>query len=188
MQSNEQWAEELEMLSNIISKQPLDKEVKWGADVFTYNGKNVVGYCGFKNHFVLWFYNGVFLKDKYKVLVSANEKTKSLRQWRFTSKAEIDEKKITEYIKEAIEVEKKGLKIKPEKFQALPVPDLLQQELKKDKHLKASFEKLTPGKQKEYIVYLNEPKQEATKLNRLEKIKPMILQGVGLNDKYKNKP
>jgi len=57
--------------------------------------------------------------------------------------------------------------------------------LKKDKSLKANFEKLTPGKQKEYIVYINEAKQEATKLSRLGKIKPMILQGVGLNDKYK---
>lgn len=186
MQNNSQWTEELEMLANIISKQPLEKVIRWGAEVFTYNGKNVVSYGGFKNYFTIWFYNGVFLKDEYKVLVNAQEgKTKSLRQWRFTSKNEIDEKKIAEYIKEAIEIEKKGLKIKPEKFQPLPVPELLMNELKKNKNLKTNFEKLTPGKQKEYIVYINEAKQENTKLNRLEKIKPMILQSVGLNDKYK---
>lgn len=118
-------------------------------------------------------------------MVAAQSKTKSLRQWRFTSKSEIDEKKITEYIYEAIEIEKKGLKIEAEKFTPLPVPELLAKELEKDKNLKTSFEKLTPGKQKEYIVYINEAKQERTKLNRLEKIKPMILQGIGLNDKYK---
>ncbi|WP_330443122.1 hypothetical protein [Flavobacterium sp. C4GT6] len=28
-------------------------------------------------------------------------------------------------------------------------------------------------------------KREATKLSRLEKIKPMILKGIGLNDKYR---
>jgi uncharacterized protein YdeI (YjbR/CyaY-like superfamily) len=56
---------------------------------------------------------------------------------------------------------------------------------KNDTILKTSFAKLTPGKQKEYIIYINEAKQEATKLKRLEKIKPMILQGIGLNDKYK---
>lgn len=186
MHNNNKWTEELEMLSNIISEMPLEKSVKWGAEVFTYNGKNVVSYGGFKNYFTIWFYNGVFLKDKYKVLVNAQEgKTKSLRQWRFTSKDEINENKIFEYIKEAIEIEKKGLKIQPEKFKPLPVPELLMNELKKDKSLKANFEKLTPGKQKEYIVYINEAKQEATKLSRLGKIKPMILQGVGLNDKYK---
>jgi len=186
MQNNTKWTEELEVLASIINKLSLEKTIKWGAEVFTYNGKNVVSYGGFKNYFMLWFYNGVFLEDKHKVLVNAQEgKTKSLRQWRFTSIAEIDEKKITEYIYEAIEIEKKGLKISPEKFVAISVPELLESEFKNDKNLKAAFKKLTPGKQKEYILHVNEAKQEATKLKRIDKIKPMILQGVGLNDKYK---
>ena len=77
------------------------------------------------------------------------------------------------------------MKIQPEKFVAIPAAEILENEFKNDKVLKASFERLTPGKQKEYIVYINEAKQDATKLKRLEKIKPMILQGIGLNDKYK---
>ena len=186
MQNNKQWTEELENLASIINKLPLEKTIKWGAEVFTYNGKNVVSYGGFKNYFMLWFFNGVFLEDKYKVLVNAQEgETKSLRQWRFTSIDEIDENKITEYINEAIEIEKKGLKISPDKFVAIPISEILEKEFKNDKTLKSAFEKLTPGKQKEYIVYINEAKQEATKLKRLEKIKIMILQGIGLNDKYK---
>ena len=186
MQDAEQWKKELKQLAAIIRKAPLEKAIKWGADVFTYNGKNVVSYGGFKNFFSIWFYNGVFLKDKYKVLVTASEgKTKSLRQWRFTSANEIDEKKILEYIHEAIGIEKKGLKIKPEKFKPLPPPQILAALLKTDKELKAAFEKLTPGKQKEYIIYLNEAKQEATQQKRMEKIRPMIMEGVGLNDKYK---
>lgn len=186
MQNNPNWTEELELVASIINKLPLEKTVKWGADVYTYNGKNVVSYGGFKNFFTIWFYNGVFLEDKHNVLVNAQEgKTKSLRQWRFTSIKEIDEKLVTAYINEAIEIEKKGLKIQPEKFTAIPVAELLENEFKSNKILKAAFEKLTPGKQKEYIVYINEAKQEATKLKRIEKIIPMISQGIGLNDKYK---
>jgi uncharacterized protein YdeI (YjbR/CyaY-like superfamily) len=186
MQGTEHWAKELAILASILSKAPLDKSIKWGSEVFTYNGKNVVSYGGFKNYFTIWFYNGVFLKDKYKVLINAQESnTKSLRQWRFTSKEEINEKKILEYINEAIETENKGLKIKPEKFMPISLSQLLVDAFTADKKLKTAFEKLTPGKQKEYIVYLNEAKQETTKRNRLEKIKPMIVQGVGLNDKYK---
>ncbi len=186
MQNDTQWENELALIASIIDKTPLDKSIKWGAEVFTYNGKNVVSYGGFKNFFSLWFYNGVFLEDRYNVLVSAQEgKTKSLRQWRFTSKEEIDERKIVEYILEAIEVEKKGLKIKPEKFAPIPLPQLLENALKKDQVLKEAFEKLTPGKQKEYVVYINEAKQETTKHKRLEKIVPMILDGTGLNDRYK---
>jgi len=185
IQGDEQWAEELATLASIIAKAPLDKSIKWGAEVFTYNNKNVVSYGGFKNFFTIWFYNGVFLKDQYKVLIAATEgKTKSLRQWRFNSRTEIDENKILEYINEAIEIEKKGLKIKPEKFKPVPPPQLLMNAFA-DKNLLTAFGRLSPGKQKEYIVFLNEAKQETTKLNRLEKIRPMILQGVGLNDKYK---
>lgn len=111
MQNSLRWSEELSVLASIIQKSPLEKGIKWGAEVYTWNGRNVVSYGGFKNFFSLWFYNGVFLEDKYKVLVTASEgKTKSLRQWRFTSGKEIDEKKILEYIFEAIEIEKKGLK------------------------------------------------------------------------------
>ena len=183
---NNRWKDELERIASIINKSPLEKTIKWGADVYTYNGKNVMSYGGFNNYFSIWFNNGVFLTDQYKVLVSAQGgKTKSLRQWRFTSMDEIDEKKILEYISEAIEVEKKGLRIAPEKFQPVPAPQLLSDALKSDKALQAAFEQLTPGKQKEYILYLQEAKQEATKITRLGRIKPMILNGTGLNDKYK---
>jgi len=186
MQDAEQWKAELEKIAGIIRKMPLDVAIKWGAEVFTYEGKNVLSYGGFKNFFTIWFYNGVFLEDKYKVLVTASEgKTKSLRQWRFTAMEEIDEKKILAYIKEAIEVEKKGLKIEPAKFKAIDTPEQLERAFKSDQSLKAAFEKLSPGKQKEYMVYINEAKQEATKMKRVDKIRPMIMNGVGLNDKYK---
>lgn len=180
------WYSEVDQIAAILNKADLDVAVKWGADVYTYKGKNVVSYGGFKNYFAIWFYNGVFLSDPDGVLVNAQEgKTKSLRQWRMTSMDEIDEKKILNYLNEAIEVEKKGLKMSPEKMQPLENPELLQNALNVNSDLKTAFEKLTPGKQKEYILYLNEAKQETTKLKRLEKMVPMILDGKGLNDKYK---
>ncbi len=183
---NNKWTEELSRIASIIEKAPLEKSIKWGLEVFTLNGQNVISYCGFKNHFAIWFYKGVFMNDPYKVLVNAQKgKTKSLRQWRFSAMEEIDEGKILEYIQEAIEVEKKGLKIKAEKFEPAVMPKLLEEELKKNEALKLAFGQLTPGKQKEYAVYINEAKQEQTKQRRLEKIKPLILLGVGLNDKYK---
>ncbi len=181
-----QWAKELELLTQILNKTELVQTIKWGSPVYTHGEKNIVSFGGFKNYFTLWFYNGVFLKDPYKVLVNAQEgKTKALRQWRFKSIEEIDEKKILEYVSEAIKNLEEGKEIKPEKFKSVPIPELLNVELSKDKNLQSSFEKLTPGKQKEYILYINEAKQDNTKLSRLGKIKPMILNGMGLNDKYK---
>lgn len=123
MDKIDQWTKELEKLKSVLEKANLDVTVKWGVEVYTYNGKNIVSYGGFKHFFTLWFYNGVFLEDKYDVLINAQEgKTKSLRQWRFTSIDEIDEKKILAYITEAILIAEKGLQVQPQKHQPVPVP------------------------------------------------------------------
>lgn len=180
-----QWSEELELLKSIINKTPLTETTKWGGIVYTYNDKNVLGIGGFKNFFTIWFFKGVFLKDEQGVLVNANEgNTKSLRQWRFTSKEEVNEKEVLKYINEAIDVEKAGLEIKPEKRETV-IPEYLQEELDSSTALKAAFEQLTPFKQREYAEFIETARREATKLSRMEKIKPMILNGIGLNDKYR---
>lgn len=183
--SNELWEVELELLRSIINKTQLVVTNKWGGEVYTHNNKNVIGIGGFKNFFTIWFFNGVFLKDELNVLVNANEGvTKGLRQWRFTSKDEINEKHILAYIKEAIVNEEKGLSIKPEKKEILP-SEFFSRELKSDLSFAEAFQKFTPFKQKEFIEYVDSAKQEKTKNARMEKIKPMVLSGVGLNDKYR---
>jgi uncharacterized protein YdeI (YjbR/CyaY-like superfamily) len=185
MPKETKWKEELELLSSIFSKLPFDKANKWGGDVFIFNGKNIASFGGFKHFFTIWFYNGVFLKDPYQVLINASEgKTKSLRQWRFTSINEINEQQISTCLLEAIEIEKKGLKVE-KSTNAPPLPEILEKELNSIINFKESFEKLTPGRQKEFILFLIEAKSENTKLRRLEKIKKLVLQGIGLTDKYK---
>ena len=65
----------------------------------------------------------MLLADTEKVLVNAQEgKTKALRQWRFTSKKEIKVRAIKAYVKEAIELEKAGKRIGPDRAKALTVP------------------------------------------------------------------
>ncbi|MGC4041668.1 MAG: YdeI/OmpD-associated family protein [Flavobacterium sp.] len=180
-----QWEKELEILRGILQKTELVETNKWGGEVYTVNNKNVLGIGGFKNYFTIWFWNGVFLKDEAKILVNANEGvTKGLRQWRFISAEEINEKLILHYVNEAIANEKAGLSIKPEKKEAMKC-SFFEDELQKDQDLKAAFEKFTPGKQKEFWEYMATAKQEKTKATRLEKIRPMIMDGIGLNDKYR---
>lgn len=186
MPNNSEWLEAQNLLHQILSQSELVETKKWGMPVFTYKGKNVVGYAGMKTHFALWFYNGVFLSDPYQVLINAQEgKTKAMRQWRFESIEQIDGTTILEYIQEAIENEKLGKTWKPEKSPVLEIPALMQEKLDSDADLKASFALFTPFKQKEFIEYISEAKREATQVSRLEKITPMILQGIGLNDKYR---
>ena len=179
------WEEELLLLKAIIDKTELKETTKWGGPVYVYEKKNVIGIGGFKDYFTIWFFNGFFLKDEKKRLINAQEEiTKSLRQWRFASKEEINEKEILEYILEAIENEKQGKIIKPSKKEAI-VSELLDVEMVKNPALKEAFEKFTAYKQYEFLEYIESAKQEKTKLSRIEKVIPMILGNVGLNDKYR---
>jgi uncharacterized protein YdeI (YjbR/CyaY-like superfamily) len=180
-----QWENEMEQLHAIISKMPLVETTKWGGPVYTYNNKNVLGIGGFKSYFGIWFYNGVFLKDEKKLLINANEEnTKSLRQMRFNSANEIDEKLILAYIKEAIEIEEKGLAIPKEKKETI-IPEILQKELDRNFELSTKFNAFSPYKQREFIEHIISAKQEKTQINRLEKVILMILEERGLNDKYR---
>ncbi|WP_394758813.1 YdeI family protein [Flavobacterium sp.] len=182
---NDQWTEEIDFLQSIVAKTELIETTKWGGIVYTYNGKNVLGIGGFKSYVGLWFFNGVFLKDEAKVLVNAQEGvTKALRQWRFDSKDTIDEKLVLHYIAEAIQIEKDGKSYKPEKKEVI-VSSFFQNFLKENSSISEAFNLFSPYKQKEFIEYIDIAKQEKTKLDRLEKIKPIILEGKGLNDKYR---
>lgn len=181
----EKWSEELHLLQSIIAQTELLETTKWGGSVYVLNGKNVLGIGGFKNYFAIWFFNGVFLKDEKQILVNANEGvTKSLRQWRFSSKEEVNEKEVLHYILEAIENERQGKIIKPEKGKVF-LSELFQKELDSDLLLAEAFHKFTPYKQKEFLEYIETAKREETKRSRIEKIKPMILEHIGLNDKYR---
>ncbi|WP_323788608.1 YdeI/OmpD-associated family protein [Psychroserpens sp.] len=188
IETNSHFGDALVLLRTIINTTELNESVKWSAPVYDLNGKNVVGLGAFKNHFGIWFFNGVFLKDEQNLLVNAQEnKTKALRQMRFESIEDINKNIVLAYVKEAIENQKLGKEIKPVRnTKAVDIPKELQQVLKTQSNVNASFKALTPGKQREYCSYISDAKREATKLTRIEKIIPMILNGVGLHDKYKN--
>ncbi|WP_190809370.1 YdeI family protein [Flagellimonas sp. S3867] len=186
-QTEHRFKEEIIVLRKLALQTDCVEDYKWNIPVYTINGKNVFGICRFKNHFGVWFFNGSFLSDSKKVLRNAQEgKTKSMRQWKFESMEAIDSKQVLNYMNEAIENQKKGLSIAPEKSsKELQVPALLRQALTKDATIKTAFETLSPYKQKEFCEYIMEAKQEKTKARRLEKILPMIAKGIGLNDAYR---
>jgi uncharacterized protein YdeI (YjbR/CyaY-like superfamily) len=182
---NNSWLEELNFLKSIIVKTELVETTKWGGIVYVMNGKNVIGIGGFKNYFAIWFFNGVLLEDKKQLLVNAQEGvTKALRQWRFTSKEEVNEADVLHYIKEAIENEKQGKTIKPEKKTPI-LSEFFQKELIANLELAAAFQKFSAYKQYEFMEYIESAKREETKRSRIDKIIPMILDNIGLNDKYR---
>lgn len=187
IENNSHYAEELKLLRDLILTTELEETIKWNAPVYALNGKNVLSFGAFKQHFGIWFFNGVFLKDEHNLLEQAQEKTKGLRNMKMTSLDQINKPVVLAYIKEAVENQKLGKEIKPEvKGKKVDIPKELNLALKKDKTFMDNFKALTPFKQREYCEYIETAKRAETKQSRLEKIIPMIEKGLGLNDKYRN--
>jgi len=183
------FKEGISILRDLALKTKVDETLKWGSPVYTTEGKNVFWIARFKNHFGLGFFNGMFLKDPKKVLVNVQKgKTQAMRHWRFKSIGEIDAPTIIAYINEAVENQKKGMRLIPgkKKKTALIIPKMFKETLDCNPKTKKAFITLSPYKQRDYAEYISSAKQEKTKLARLEKIIPMINQGIGLNDKYRN--
>jgi uncharacterized protein YdeI (YjbR/CyaY-like superfamily) len=185
--SVETWQDELVRLRKILKATGLDETVKWGGPCYTFDGKNVVGLAAFKSYFGLWFHQGALLADPGAVLINCQGKTKALRQWRMTSKHEIDARLIKSYVNEAIDLQKCGKAIKPDRSKPLTIPARLNKALARNKTANASFKQLTKGKQREYADYITESKRDETQQKRLEKILPMIVAGQGLHDKYRTR-
>lgn len=174
------------LLRSLAKHTKLEETLKWGAPVYTIDNKNVLGIMAFKEHFGLWFFNGVFLQDPNNVLENAQEgKTKAMRHWKFCTIEEVDEKVVLQYMEEAIANQEQGKVLHKAKNTDLKIPILLKEALESNAKAKKQFQLLSPYKQNEYYEYIASAKQEKTKHTRLEKSIALILQGIGLHDVYR---
>ncbi len=181
---SEKWRQELEKLRTIILDCGLSEELKWGVPCYTFQKSNVVLIHEFKEYCAILFVKGVLLTDPNDILITQTENVQAARQIRFTNVQEIDEIKpiIKAYIKEAIEVEKAGLKVPYKKANEFAIADEFQSKLEENSELSTAFYELTPGRQRAYLLYFSAPKQSKTRAARVEKYIPHILDGKGLND------
>jgi uncharacterized protein YdeI (YjbR/CyaY-like superfamily) len=178
------WQEEFKKLRTLLLDSELTEEFKWGGPCYTFQGKNVVIINGLKEACALAFFKGALLKDVHGVLTRPGQHTQSGRWFKFASVREIAEMKsvLKAYIREAIEVERSGLKLKLRKTSDLKFPEELQIMLDEFPDFKAAFERLTPGRQRAYIYHFSAPKQSKTRESRVQKCMPQILAGKGLLD------
>jgi len=177
------WQAEIKVLRAILLEFPLNEELKWGKPCYAFEKSNIILIGSFKEYLGLLFFKGALLKDAKGLLVKPGENTQGGRLLKFTSIQEINKLTTTikSYIKEAIEIEKKGLKIEPISTD-LVLPEELLAQFKKSASFKKAFNALTPGRQRAYNMFFTAAKQAATRETRIEKYKSQILSGKGIND------
>ena len=178
------WQKEFEQLRLIVLDCGLTEELKWGKPCYTLQERNIVLIHGFKEYCALLFFKGALLTDAKNILIQQTENVQAARQVRFTNAAQIAKLAIIlkAYIFEAIEVEKSGLKVEVKQTSAYEIPVEFKNKLVEMPALKKAFEKLTPGRQRGYLLHFSSPKQSKTRESRIEKYIPQILDGKGLTD------
>ena len=176
----EPWEAEIAAMRRVLKGLAIKEERKWGQPTYTVDGKNIVILQSFKQYFALGFFQGALLKDHKKMLVQLGQ-VQAGRVMKFTSAKEITEKTaiIKAYVREAIAVEKAGLRVKPKKTSDFPVPDELRAMFRRDARFKRAFEALTPGRQRGYLYHFGAAKLSATRSTRIEKAMPAIFEGRG---------
>lgn len=171
-------------LREIYLSEGLSEELKWGAPCYSHKGL-VASIGAFKNYVGSWFFKGALLTDPGKNLRQAQKETKGLRSLIFPTLEDLDEKLIRGFIKEAILLNEKGIKVEVKKSRELNAPDDFIAELKKNKKARETYEQFSYSKKKEYIDWVTTAKREQTRLDRIEKSISMLAEGKGKHDKYR---
>ena len=178
------WQEGYKQLRTIILDCGLTEELKWGVPCYTYQKKNIILIHGFKEYCAVLFMKGALLHDAKGILIQQTENVQSARQIRFTTVKEIVKLAPTlkAYVYEAIELEKAGVKVELKKTSEYAIPEEFQNKLDKNAALRKAFKALTPGRQRAYIFHFSQPKLSKTRVARVEKYIPQILDGKGIDD------
>ena len=180
---SKKWPEEMIDLRPILLSSGLTESIKWSKPCYSHEGKNIVIFQEMKDFLALMFFKGALLNDSEGVLEEQGRNSRSAHRIRFTSVEEVSRltDTVKAYIDEAIDVEEAGLEVGP-------TPELhlvaeLRRRLNQDPKLKAAFEALTPGRQREYNLYFSGAKQAKTRAARVEKYAHKIMDGKGFRDR-----
>jgi len=179
-----EWREEMIYLRKMVLACNLQEEQKWGQPCYCLGNKNIVLIHGFKDYCALLFMKGSLLSDSHKLLIQQTENVQAGRQIRFTNLQQIIELEpiLKAYIFEAIEVEKAGIKVPMKKHEDFVVPEELTSKFDELPSLKEAFYALTPGRQRAYILHFSGSKNSVTRIARIDKYIPRIMNGKGITD------
>ena len=170
-----------------------EEKVKWGMPFFDYKGEMLCHMASFKQHAVMGFWKASLMKDPILV-ENAKSETAMGHLGRITSLKDMpSDKKITGWIKEAMELNDKGIKLpakeKPteKEKKELTVPDYFTKALAKNKKAKQVFENFAYSHKKEYLMWITEAKTKETRNKRMETTLEWLAEGKSRLWKYEKK-
>ncbi len=174
------WADGLSHLRRICLEAGLTETAKWGHPCYMHADRNIVIIGALRGDFRLSFFNAALMKDPEGVLERQGPNTRHKDMIRFRDHAQVERMQpiVRSYLAEAMGYAEAGVKPARED-QTLELPDELAEALDHDLELAEAFHRLTPGRQKSYVINIGSAKAAATRFARIEKFRPKILAGKG---------
>lgn len=162
--------------------------IKWGFPHFLYKKEILCSMASFKKHCAFIFWKASLMKDPI-LIENARAETAMGHLGKIMSLKDLpDDKQMIAYLKEAMELNDKGIKL-PKKTAApkkeLMVPKELKEALSKNKKAFDVFDKASYSHRKEYIEWICEAKTETTRNKRISKTIEMLAEGKSRNEEYK---
>ena len=178
--STRRWIDGLNTLRRICLEMGLTETVKWAHPCYTHAGRNVAIFGAFRGDFRLSFMNPGLLKDTEGVLEPQGPNSRTPSMIRFTAVGQVGamEPVIRAYLRQLMDHAEAGtqaVKVAHE----IDTPDELIDALDADPELAEAFHALTPGRRNSYLFNLNQAKQSATRVARIEKFRDRIIAGKG---------
>lgn len=182
--STRQWLHGLTDLRRICLAAGLVETVKWAHPCYTHAHRNIAIIGAVRSDYRLSFMNAALMKDPHGVLERPGPNTVHPDMIRFTSNAQAAEMEaiVVAYLKEAMGYAETGAKaIKPARV--IELPQELAAAMDTDRALAEAFHRLTPGRQRSYVINLNAAKTAATRVSRIARFRAHILAGKGATER-----
>ncbi len=169
----------------------VEEKMKWSFPHFDYKGEMMCSMAAFKQHAVFGFWKAVLMKDPVLVETASSEVAMG-HLGRLTSAKDLpSDKKMTAWIKEAMALNDKGIKLpakaKPVTTKELVVPNYFTKAISKNKKALQIFEAFSYSHKKEYVEWITEAKTEETRNKRITTAIEMMTEGKSRNWKYAKK-
>lgn len=166
----------------------VEEKMKWGFPHFDYKGEMMCSMASFKQHAVFGFWKASLMKDTVLVETAKSEVAMG-HLGRITSLKDLPpDKKIAGWIKEAMMLNEKGIKVpakaKTAEKKEVVVPDYFIKALKKNKAAFKTFEDFAYSHRKEYVEWITGAKTEETRNRRVAQAVEMLGEGKSRNWKY----
>jgi uncharacterized protein YdeI (YjbR/CyaY-like superfamily) len=174
------WIDGLNDLRRICLDVGLEETVKWAHPCYVHAGRNIAIFGAFRADFRLSFLNPGLLDDTAGVLAPQGPNSQTPGMIRFTATGQVREMEpvIRAYLRQLMDHAEAGTK-PPKSERQIEMPDELTEALDADPELAEAFQALTPGRQNSYLFNLNQARQPATRVSRIEKFRDRIIAGKG---------